>query len=265
MIFIHRIMHSPDKYTANLIHAYFEKNRVSPPIVVGGLGGSGTRLVVKLLREMSVQMGKNVNQSEDARHFISLYDEFIIPYLLNGSFDEPIFQINLLSAIKAHRQHMPYENWGWKNPRSIYLLPMLDKLIPNLHYIHVIRHGFEMASSSNKIQLEKYQNYLLSAEQCTLPLELRALSLWQIVNQKAADYGLKQMGARYQLLRYEDVCTDPTQAMHSIAEQFSLKLPKNWKQQIVPPQARMQNIQSEFLGKMASIGAATLIRFGYSC
>jgi hypothetical protein len=247
------------------VRDHFQKNNLSPPVVVGGVGGSGTRLIARLLREMSVQLGDHVNESEDALHFVSLYDECIPVCLSNRSVDFLVFQENLLAAIQAHRQHFRAGHWGWKNPRSIYLLPLLDQLIPDLRYIHVIRHGFEMASSTNQNQLEKYETYLLNEEQHGLSPELRALSLWDVANQAAADYGLNYMGKRYRLLRHEDVCSDPMDAMQPIAELLETTLPKFWKEAIQPPKERRQNTALETLDKMRLIGATAINRFGYTC
>ena len=255
--------HNP--LSSNPIRDYFENNRVPSPIVVGGLGGSGTRLVAGLLREMTVNMGEHVNISEDAMHFVELYSGFIAPYLRDRSMPIPRFQERLLSAIQAHRLSMTDEAWGWKNPRSMHLLPILDQCIPNLNYIHVIRHGFEMASSSNTNQLEQYQTHLLDAEQTALPLELRALLFWEAANQSAADYGLSHMGDRYCLLRFEDICTDAASAMQPIAERLELPLPERWKEQIVMPRERRKSMNPEWLERLRTIGAAALERFGYPC
>lgn len=248
---------------ANGILDYFGKHSLPPPVIVGGVGGSGTRLIVKLLREMSIQMGENVNVSEDAKEFIGIYDAHITTYLLKQFIDMPVFQADLLSAIKAHRQNMVSGNWGWKNPRTIYLLPILDKLMPSFNYIHVIRDGLEMVGSSNKNQLEKYQSCLLSSEQVMLPSDIRAILFWATVNQSASNYGIAHMGERYMLLRFEDVCSDPTEAMRPIAERLGLVLPKKWNETIRLPEKRKEKIRIDNLGQILAVSGDALKRFGY--
>jgi hypothetical protein len=49
--------------------------------MVGGTGGSGTRLVVQMLRRLGVDMGGDCNSAGDAMPFVPLYDRFNNLYL----------------------------------------------------------------------------------------------------------------------------------------------------------------------------------------
>ena len=40
--------------------------------------------------------------------------------------------------------------WGWKEPRSIYLLSFLHRHLPALRFLHVVRDGRDMALSKNQ-------------------------------------------------------------------------------------------------------------------
>ena len=46
----------------------------SSPIVIGGFGGSGTRVVVSLLQAAGVIMGSRLNGSPDLLDFVPLFD-----------------------------------------------------------------------------------------------------------------------------------------------------------------------------------------------
>ena len=46
--------------------------------------------------------------------------------------------------------------WGWKEPRSIYLLPFFHRHLPGLRFLHVVRDGRDMAFSENQNQLRKH-------------------------------------------------------------------------------------------------------------
>ncbi len=204
----------------------FLKPMFFPPIVVGGTGGSGTRLVVRLLREMGVQMGAYVNASEDALAFVRLYDRYVNPYRAAGTVNVRQFRMDMYRALHRHtREINTGAAWGWKNPRSIYLLPLLDRLIPGLRFIHVIRHGLDISMSENQNQLIKHGRAMLG-ESCTeLPRPLASALLWKGVNETAADYGRKMAG-RYFLLRYEDLCAWPTPTMQSVAAVLVWKFPQ---------------------------------------
>lgn len=51
------------------------------PVVVAGLSGSGTRLVVAILRSAGVYMGSKVNATEDALAFRRFKQTWVRPFL----------------------------------------------------------------------------------------------------------------------------------------------------------------------------------------
>lgn len=50
------------------------------PIVIGGTGGSGTRIVTLLLMNAGIFMGTNLGHALDARELISFYKQWINLY-----------------------------------------------------------------------------------------------------------------------------------------------------------------------------------------
>src|SRR5205085_4800091 len=87
--------------------------------------------------------------------------------------------------------------WGWKEPRSIYLLPLLDEELPGLRFLHLVRDGRDMAYSENQVQLRKHGDALLGEDDDGASAALRSILLWQDVNVRAADYGEERLGPRY--------------------------------------------------------------------
>ena len=167
---------------------------LTPPIVAGGVGGSGTRLIAQWLRALGVDMGLELNAAEDALAFLPLY-EHINDYLA-GAADPNRLADDLGLAIERHRAGAAGGGvWGWKNPRSIYLLPVFDALLPGCRYVHVIRDGLAMATSDNQNQLRLHGEALLGAA-AGAGVAARALLLWARVNQAAAEYGEQRMGGR---------------------------------------------------------------------
>ena len=70
-----------------------------------------------------------------------------------------------LRALVA-RQHAEADGrpWGWKEPRSVYLLPFLAAELPGLRFLHVVRDGRDMAFSENQVQLRKHGDAVLGRE-----------------------------------------------------------------------------------------------------
>ena len=77
--------------------------------------------------------------------------------------------------------------WGWKEPNSHFFVPYLKARIPELKYIHVVRHGLDMAFSKNQNQLALWGERLLGR-----PVDLNdpcdALSYWCRVHRRVKKY-----------------------------------------------------------------------------
>lgn len=247
------------------VKQYLSENYLPPPFVVGGVGGSGTRLIAQLLKNIGVFMGRHLNASEDAMEFVPFYERYINQYLKGLLVNDQHLADELVAAMINHRRNS-YDAylWGWKNPRSIYLLPILDSLIPGLRFVHVVRDGLAMSTSDNQTQLEKHGSSILQDDMQTLPQNQRSLLLWTIVNNAAADYG-KTMGDRYFLVRYEDTCENPSKAFSAIAASLELNLPNVWDIAISPPRMRQDSISQSFSPLVNENATIALKRFGYSC
>ena len=171
------------------------------PVVLGGIGGSGTRVVTQLLQSLGFDMGSDLNQSLDDLGFTALFkrpslwpledhlpqlNEALSIYL--GSRGQKNTSIpsdkhatrvaQLLDITRSagewidtgdlyERQEClatpskPTPLWGWKEPNTHMLLPFLVAALPNMKYIHVTRHGLDMAHSSNQTQLKLWGAHLL--------------------------------------------------------------------------------------------------------
>lgn len=128
----------------------------SGPFVVGGLGGSGTRLTQKLLAAAGVFMGAKLNQHGDNTNFMAVDPVRSIKAILAHT-QSPDYTIEELPStvqskvqggMQKFRQKTESElaaqpgpvcNWGWKGPRQMYYLPWLLQVWPNMHFVYVAR------------------------------------------------------------------------------------------------------------------------------
>jgi hypothetical protein len=248
-----------------MLHELFRARGWSGPVVIGGTGGSGTRLVARLLREMGIALGTHVNEAEDAIEFGWLYDVYVNDYLERGTVALERLEADLLRAITRHIDPARHPKWGWKNPRSIYLFPVFERLIPGLTFVHVIRHGLDMATSDNQNQLARHGRAALGRRYDRLPRVVRSALLWKRINQAAAAQG-QRMPGRYFLLRYEDVCADPHSSLVPLARALGLAEPaENWHTPIVPAESRWQNLEPRTIAELRKRIGDGLSQFGYAC
>jgi len=191
------------------------------PIVVGGLGGSGTRAVYTILVDAGVKMGTTVSATSDSvemYHFHNVYLNFILEAVHRVDYaivDVPapvrrstIQGLSLALKIVATQPDPPRRPWGFKCPRSIYVLPFLQNALPTFFFLHVVRDGRDMALSTNRSQLERHYEALFGEPVGDDP-ELAQARLWNAVNLGAARWASTHMPQRYLVIRYEDLSRDP--------------------------------------------------------
>ena len=210
------------------------------PVVVGGVGGSGTRVIAQLLQSLNFDMGSDLNESLDDLSFTALFkrpslwplqdhlsqlNEALDVYLAsrghkNTSWTSQTHQTaRVAQLLKSTRQKdewieadslndraqflttsgQPTPLWGWKEPNAHIPLPFLIAALPNMKYIHVTRHGLDMAYSSNQTQLKLWGSRLLG---------------------RSVDAGLADDSLAYWCAAHERVLT-----LHECASQQILILP----------------------------------------
>jgi hypothetical protein len=186
---------------------------VCSPLVIGGTGGSGTRIVTRLVRLGGRYMGSDRNASEDAMPFARFDWEWGVRYLASG--ESPAMVRAFEDAVAEHLASRPDGGaWGWKHPHSYLLLPFLGERLPEVRFIHVIRDGRDIATSENQQQARHYGPLLGRPDE---PEEVRSAAWWAWANLRAREHG-ESLGGRYLLVRLEDLCADPVAQARRIDE-----------------------------------------------
>ena len=190
------------------------------PFVIGGVGGSGTRVFADILQKAGCYIGTRLNKAKDSQVFVPLYDKWI-PRILAGDIsqnEEGDLVSEMTDCVKEHRQEIPSGNisWGWKNPRSIYLLKYFQKLYPEIKFIHIIRDGRDMAFSQNQNQLNMYAKYILGQSELNQEPYITSMKFWSTVNLSVSDYCNKFLEENYLRIRFEDLCFGPEKTINEI-------------------------------------------------
>jgi hypothetical protein len=199
------------------------------PRVIGATGGSGTRVTARIVRDAGMYIGTDLNPYEDALAFGDYSDRWINSYI---AVDEatraalaPDMIADLRARLDAHLAELPADapSWGWKEPRSIYLLPFLNEQMPTIRFLHFIRDGRDMAFSENQKQLEKHGRTVFRDGWPSWRRPVRSIELWNRVNLQAADFGETVLGDRYLRVRFEDLCNKPAETVAAIFTFFELE------------------------------------------
>ncbi|HEX3429314.1 MAG TPA: sulfotransferase [Rhizomicrobium sp.] len=206
----------------------------SSPIVVGGTGGSGTRAIVKFLDKCGVDMGAK-NAVGDAVSFVALLDRHINSVLgltKSTRYDPHDLPAQLRDAVvsdylAAAREHRAKHNrpragaWGFKNPRHIFLLPLLNVALPKVIFVHAVRDGRDMLLSENIRQPKDHFQALFGYPFSNSPDD--TARFWSLTNLDTRRFGRSLLADRYVCVRIEDLCgPDPQKHVEALAEALGL-------------------------------------------
>lgn len=236
------------------------------PGVIGATGGSGTRVVARAVARGGMFIGDDLNRSEDALDFAAFSDRWVNAAAGGGYPPELVRELRALAA-RQFRRRPDGSSWGWKEPRTLYLVPLLDEQLPGLRFLHVVRDGRDMAFSENQVQLRKHGDAVLAGDEGA-SAALRSIALWSDVNLRAADYGERVLGARYRRIRFEDLCARPTHVIAEIFDLFGLHgdIERIAAEEVQAPATlgRWQEQDPEVVAQLHARAADALTRFGYA-
>ncbi|WP_193171399.1 sulfotransferase [Nisaea nitritireducens] len=204
-----------------IIDKFFVRQDTTAPLLIGATGGSGTRALHGALGESGFFVGTRLNHAGDAMDFEPFLDEIINPVLRETrSLDYALDQLSggtraaavrgFKAALKTYTAELPQKarHWGWKNPRSMYILPIIAAACPGMSFLHLVRDGRDMALSDNQNQPNKHYEALFGEAYEDATPEF-AIRLWAAANSQVADWGERELGNRYMRIRFEDLCAAP--------------------------------------------------------
>jgi len=249
----------------------------SAPLVIGATGGSGTRVIARIAKHAGYNLGTNLNASEDALELYAFHDAWINPFVsaqrsrhAMTPWQAARMKEDFYAALARHIPEAERRGalWGWKAPRSIYLLPFLHGECPQLKFIHLLRDGRDMALSPNQNQLRKHGEAVLTfKERLFRSTAERSMLLWEKVNLRAADFGESEMSGKYLRVRFEDLCAAPMETttkilnfLEAVADPGGIA-----HSEIMPPKTlgRWRDCSPRIISKLERAGEAALRKFGY--
>ena len=127
---------------------------VGPPIIIFNKSHSGSRLLSRLMLASSVYLGAERNESEDAFGLLDLVRPMVERHYPDYSRlmrdGDPVLEPLVNAVLTRHlRDHAPGRPWGWKLCETLYVLPVLQRIFPSAHFVHVLRDGRDVAFSDH--------------------------------------------------------------------------------------------------------------------
>jgi hypothetical protein len=241
----------------------------TPPVAIGGIGGSGTRVVVEILQDLGYYLGNDLNAALDNLMFTLLFKrrslwpteshraeiEGLVALFLNlmthrykvGEAGMNLLKTCVAEATTEHpapwreqRQAMIFRlqeesggavgRWGWKEPNTHIFLRELKTSIPDLKYVHVMRHGVDMALSVNQNQLKLWGEGLLGREVVIGPGD--SLRYWCVTHRRLLAIK-KEMPEHLLLLDFDRLCEEPDEGLHKLALFLGVELEGSIKDQLL--------------------------------
>lgn len=251
----------------------------SPPVIVGGVGGSGTRVVAEILEALGIFMGDDLNDAHDnlrlARVFGTIRDRIqsLGPV---GTAADPAAAAATATFVAATlddfaeamhgaylAQHERRAGWGWKVPGNHFILAHLATVFPGLAYVHVIRHGIDMAFSANQNQVRNWGRHY-GVDVGGLPPEHAALAFWIAANRRTVAEA-RRLGIRFLMLNFDALCRHPAEMAGSLLR--FLGRPQDDLDSVVrlvKPPASLGRRAGRDLGFVGAAERAALREFGFA-
>jgi hypothetical protein len=245
-----------------------ELRQAPPPLIICATGGSGTRVVTRIAQEAGYFMGNNLNHALDSFDTGKWVKKWIPPFL-EGTANTDAMMAELDAALLDQRRGIPSPStpWGFKNPRGIFMLPVYHQRFPEMRFLHVVRDGRDMAFSDNQHQSEVYGEYLINDAIKDAPTAVRSIALWSRLNMQTLHFAHQHLGNRYLLLRFEDLCAKPAEAIAQIAAFLGVKrdLLHAATALVSPPESigRWRHQDPHLIPQVLEAGQEALREFGY--
>lgn len=231
------------------------------PIAIGGLGGSGTRVIAEILKEVGFFLGSDLNLALDNLTFSLLFKRpkwflkstngdgsdlakglAVFEKIMTGSknlnfedqrfifraaMDWSIFGNHFGGIGNSGRGIWPFKrvlrilssnnpgfsqfpDWGWKEPNTHIYIEFLEHYFENFKYIHVMRHGLDMAFSRNQVQLYNWGDVLgIAGTSSSVLLPQKALKFWIAANERAIAIGQKFCNGKFLAINFDELCRAP--------------------------------------------------------
>lgn len=224
-------------------------------ISIGGIGGSGTRVVADILQKAGFHIGDDLNESNDTLLFTLLFKRENILTLLDDEFDMTfgLFEKIMSSDKQVSNDEMNYlkslssadrtlhakewlsqrvasinnatnhKLWGWKEPNTHIVIEKIMNLKENLKFIYVYRNGLDMAYSNNQNQLKLWGGIFFNQNSVEINPK-NSLKYWCLAHERMRKLQKKHPTKIY-LLDFDKLCLEKEESLRDLSSFIAKELP----------------------------------------
>jgi hypothetical protein len=247
-----------------------------PPVVIGGVGGGGTRVVSQILNGLGFDLGPVSVPTLDSVLFTTLFtlpalarapgdfaeldafflgrkewweifvnaitrkglaaaqlekvkqlaEETLIPRISASSRLEETGKTDLIGRVRdalghcrsvGHTVTAVDAPWGWKEPNTSVFLSQIVRRFPAMKYIHVIRHGLDMAYAGNVNQTKNW-GHLFGINSNEIADPNSCLEYWVRSNERTITYAEAMLKGNFAVISFDDLVLTPNVAISNLCK-----------------------------------------------
>ncbi len=239
------------------------------PVIILGMHRSGTTMIASALDDLGLFLGRDLEENHESMFFLALNDWALRQ--AGGAWDNPkAFTYVLRSpehtqlfteymemrfgsiaslpfwGMSRFLRHWAFrdevrEPWGWKDPRTVFTIPLWSKIFPHAKVINIHRNGVAVAASlrarERKMLAQAKDLHLRRIRRRTYALRGKrggfgwsprcwqlseGFLLWEEYVLQSQE-SLGSLGLQQLQVRYEDILKEPKTSLNEMAEFCGLK------------------------------------------
>ncbi len=229
------------------------------PIIIIGMHRSGTSLLAKALKDSGLFIGTKIEENSESIFFRKINNWLLHQSSATWDYPAPIYNLLNNDTVRAMSveyiktlMNMPhiieftglkkyiankcsfpsYKEWGWKDPRNTFTLPIWLDIFPEAKIVHIRRHGTDVAQSlllrykanlatAQRLNKKRRFLYYMYKKKGGFLHTLRCstlyggISLWEEY-MREANHHVKNLGKRALSIKYEDFLECPREILASL-------------------------------------------------
>lgn len=239
-------------------------------IAIGGIGGSGTRVLAAIVRDLGYCFGPELNGPLDNLWFTRLLANRMAPWCDDETLAKRYDAFRSAMTVYARgtkvASAMVYKQlaseglggplcagayddfrsealapdsnirWAWKEPKTHMCIDRILNLDPGLYYFHVVRNGLDMAYSKNQTQLRIWGQEVLGDKFEQSPRG--SLRFWCWAHRRILAL-TESMPSRCMLVNFDELCRAPDHEIGKVLDRLNIAATRtlldDLSKRVVPP------------------------------